>query len=1333
MLESPTGTGKTLCLLTSSLAWREHKLKQAEAAQLALAEQNELFLDGDFTRETLAKNNIAPPRVPVIIYASRTHSQLSQVVAELHRTAYAASLKICVLGSRSQMCIHPVVSQVKGGMSAMNRTCTAYVKRQACSYHSNYERYPRESVPKTRDIEDLVAWGRKHEVCPFYTSKAQQDTADIIFVPYNYIIDPLIRKSLSVDLQGSVVILDEAHNLESVASDAASFELSSADLRLCLTQIQQYIDMKQFEGAPPLLESHLTSNSHNKNDAPRPEFNDDERAQQEENVEKTPDEGDFMQVAANPGLLKTMITNLLSELVAVVFPAGSNAKVGDGKWIYEIFARIGITNDNAEAYLALVDRMAFELSESQGSYVQTNTTNAVNPFAGANAMSSLSECLRKMFMSGLPVTEVSSHFKAVLQRDQPKTGFFSSRRTSDASTYASLATTADGKDADPNAIKPAHPGSPARSVNPFERQWTYKLSLWCFYPGMAMKSLMNTGVRSLIVTSGTLSPLDSFAYELGIPFPLRLENAHVIPTSQIWVGVLPVSVDGESLNSAFLNRSQGYMRSLGLTLVNLARISPAGMLVFFPSYDMMEQCIQVWRTAVPSASTIWEQITGYKQAVIEPKESKMLKFAMKDYYDKVDAPMQGNMNGAIFLAVCRGKVSEGLDFSNQYGRTVVVTGLPLAQNKDQKVKLKKEYLDNQAMLRKAVIKSTSGSSEDAYQLTDKPLTGGEWYAQSAWRAVNQAIGRVIRHRNDYGAIVFADERFVSAANVQLSKWLRPHVATIRNPGAAFQGMAKFFAANAQKFPPIPPLLSAPSTSSMPHHSSGSSNAPHTGAGSSGSTHQQSSRPMSAASHIATSNAKRGYVFDALESAKRADAATAAASAAAKAEAAKTERNPALVLTFAKDTLDPETFNKFQTALKQYNKKKIPREELPKMLEHILKDYPKVLGALREYLTKNNSPAATPATSASKPPTVVSTSKPPTAHDPAPLQRTLPKPTILPTPSVSSPKPSLKSQKPSNSNPVASAQSSAKNAPAISPITIQDSESLEILEPPVNTNKKRMMPDPPKAPPPKRFAHAHRAAVEVPGDSLLDTSVCSNDFETEGSSATKTATSISLEILPSGLGSSSSSLRIIQAPATTASSSLEVINDPLALGDDMNIETDSPLAIRRSSSDVSPSPVRDPSRLQSLSRGNSGGLPNSPKPNGASKAYTTPKKPTVDLLTGKIVSSSTKSPMWIRRSPPKVEDDSVEIVPIHLPSTSSATDAGTSQKLPEDELSLEPSSQSAECPICARTQTNFRTAPCGHSCCLDCWNNWLATKLECPFCRGRVRVKKLEKKPHTKDA
>ena len=44
------------------------------------------------------------------------------------------------------------------------------------------------------------------------------------------------------------------------------------------------------------------------------------------------------------------------------------------------------------------------------------------------------------------------------------------------------------------------------------------------------------------------------------------------------------------------------------------------------------------------------------------------------------------------------------------------------------------------------------------------------------RAVNQAVGRVIRHRNDYGAVLLADERFgFGSVQSQLSVWIRPHI------------------------------------------------------------------------------------------------------------------------------------------------------------------------------------------------------------------------------------------------------------------------------------------------------------------------------------------------------------------------------------------------------------------------------------------------------------------------------------------------------------------------------------------------------------------------------
>ena len=52
----------------------------------------------------------------------------------------------------------------------------------------------------------------------------------LILCPYNYLIDPAIRRSLGIDVRGDIVIIDEAHNIESACRDAASLTLDAASL-----------------------------------------------------------------------------------------------------------------------------------------------------------------------------------------------------------------------------------------------------------------------------------------------------------------------------------------------------------------------------------------------------------------------------------------------------------------------------------------------------------------------------------------------------------------------------------------------------------------------------------------------------------------------------------------------------------------------------------------------------------------------------------------------------------------------------------------------------------------------------------------------------------------------------------------------------------------------------------------------------------------------------------------------------------------------------------------------------------------------------------------------
>eukprot|EP00439_Symbiodinium_sp_Y106_P042101 s2361_g5.t1 len=100
LLESPTGTGKTLCLLCAALGWRRHRQQAVTAARTSWEAQ-----------ATAPK--VAVPR---IFYASRsisvTHTQLRQVMSELKRTCYKPWS--VVLGSRQHFCLHQSVSRHTG-------------------------------------------------------------------------------------------------------------------------------------------------------------------------------------------------------------------------------------------------------------------------------------------------------------------------------------------------------------------------------------------------------------------------------------------------------------------------------------------------------------------------------------------------------------------------------------------------------------------------------------------------------------------------------------------------------------------------------------------------------------------------------------------------------------------------------------------------------------------------------------------------------------------------------------------------------------------------------------------------------------------------------------------------------------------------------------------------------------------------------------------------------------------------------------------------------------------------------------------------------------------
>lgn len=251
VLESPTGTGKTLCLLCSSLAWLQTKKAQVQASKQTPLE---MLDDKSSIQPANCLNNMSEQMsidlnaasgskgaawgVPKIIYASRTHSQLSQAMTEMKRTTYAY-MKAAVIGSRDQLCIHPDVIKELGNSNKMHM-CRAKVQARTCGFYSRVEQqkdHPDFREASILDIEDLVKGGTKLKCCPYFLSKELVERADIIFMPYNYLLDPKARKANNIELHNSIVILDEAHNVEKMCEESASIQLKSSDLALCIQEV----------------------------------------------------------------------------------------------------------------------------------------------------------------------------------------------------------------------------------------------------------------------------------------------------------------------------------------------------------------------------------------------------------------------------------------------------------------------------------------------------------------------------------------------------------------------------------------------------------------------------------------------------------------------------------------------------------------------------------------------------------------------------------------------------------------------------------------------------------------------------------------------------------------------------------------------------------------------------------------------------------------------------------------------------------------------------------------------------------------------------------------
>ena len=630
LLESPTGTGKTLCLLTATLAYSLPRSSELEK--------------------------------PTVVYASRTHAQLSQAVKALRATVYQP--KVAVVGSREHLCGHPRVSKLRG--TAQNRACSALCARRACHLRNELDRQQKASrnAPEGQalDIEELVADGARRGTCAYYGARHSLKEADLIFAPYNYVLDERHRNTSGVNWRGSIIILDEAHNVASVAEDAASFSLTSVDLAGALQEIDRAVSA-----------------------APRQEL--------ASNV----DGGEGIQIGEDELLsLKRIILGLEDALMNT-----KHLEEKGGMLHEKVLTPSGLTCAAAGAWFA-------DACKRAGDVVQADARGSGN---------------------AAPKLELLERACVLAFRG----------------------------DAQCKALADDH-----YRIRIASEQEEVKLDYWCFSPALALQDLRALGVSSVLCASGTLSPLPSFAGELGLQTYVGLQNPHVVDAEKdLLCAVVGSGPSNVSLKSTYSERrTMGYKQELGLTICQAAeQLDRGGLLVFFPSYPALNDCVEHWR-----GSSLWSRLERGRSVVVEPRKAKDMRTIA------VQFQRAASTTCAVLLAVCRGKASEGMDFSDDQCRVVIVTGVPYAPPDDPRVKAKRRFLD------------------DKRRTGDKKLllSGDAWYEQQACRAVNQAVGRCVRHAKDWGAVLLADSRFADAGRRKnLPAWLRHE---IRQP-APFRDVA----------------------------------------------------------------------------------------------------------------------------------------------------------------------------------------------------------------------------------------------------------------------------------------------------------------------------------------------------------------------------------------------------------------------------------------------------------------------------------------------------------------------------------------------------------------
>lgn len=656
VLEMPSGTGKTVSLLSLIVAYQQHY-----------------------------------PEHRKLIYCSRTMSEIEKALAELkalmkfrtQELGYEEDFRGLGLTSRKNLCLHPSVKREKSGaiVDARCRSLTAgFVKEKkekgenvdVCIYHDNLDLLePHNLVPNgVWTLDGLLRYGEDHKQCPYFTARRMMQYCNVIIYSYHYLLDPKIAERVSKEFsKDCIVVFDEAHNIDNVCIESLSQDITEDSLRKA-TRGAQNLERK-------INEMRDTDREQLENEYQRlvEGLRDQDEARQEDAFMSNPVLPDDLLKEAVPGNIR-----------------------------------------RAEHFIAFLKRFIEYLK----SRMKTRRVTSETPTFF------LDHLKEHTFIEKKPLRFCAERLTSLV-RTLELTNIEDYQTLQEVATFATLVATYEKGFL---LILEPFESDTAEVPNPV-------LHFTCLDAAIAIKPVFDR-FSSVIITSGTISPLEMYPKMLGFSAVVMQSYTMTLARKSFLPMIVTRGSDQAPVSTSFQIRNEpSVVRNYGNLLTEFARVTPDGMVVFFPSYLYMESIISMWQ-----GMGILDQVWKYKLILVETPDAQETSLALETYRTACC-----NGRGAVLLCVARGKVSEGIDFDHHYGRTVLCIGIPFQYTESRILKARLEFL------------------RETYRIREN-----DFLSFDAMRHAAQCLGRVLRGKDDYGIMVLADRRFQKKRD-QLPKWI----------------------------------------------------------------------------------------------------------------------------------------------------------------------------------------------------------------------------------------------------------------------------------------------------------------------------------------------------------------------------------------------------------------------------------------------------------------------------------------------------------------------------------------------------------------------------------